>query len=259
MGVTPSSPADIFIGAPGQVVWGGRELGATTGAVTVRIRPDAIFTPQVNGIPGLLAMTDYLTSETVEAEFTLLEMSKTNLLSVLAGSTENPADVIKRTGTRRYPTSMYKDLMIVFKGLDTAQLVINMPQTTCTSGLEFSGADDAAVSPTLIFSGRYKLGSDFWTVVRKANTGLEFVGGIPATGRSDPNGTVVTAYVRAVSIHGRAVTYTFAGLPTGLTGNTATGDITGTIASTLGPKAVTVTANDGLSTAKVLNFTWTVT
>jgi hypothetical protein len=259
MGVTPSSPSDIFIGAPAQVLWGGRELGATTGTVTVRIRPENIFTPQVNGIPGLLAMTDYLTAEVVEAEFTLLEMSKANLLAVLAGSTENPADVIKRVSTRRYPSSMSRDLMIVLKGLDPALLTINMPQTTCTSGLEFSGADDAAVSPTLTFSGRYKLGSDFWSVVRKAVVGIEFMAGIPATGRSDPNGTVVTQYVRAVSILGRPITYTFAGLPTGLTGNTATGDITGTIASTLGAKAVTVTANDGVSVAKVLNFTWTVT
>jgi hypothetical protein len=257
MGVTTTSPSEIFIGAPGQLLWGGKDLGATTGPITVRIRPEAITTPQINGIPGLLAMTDYLTSERVELEATLLEMSQQTLLAALAGSVIN-SSVATRTGNRRYPTTMYKDLSLVIQGLDTAVLVVNMPNATCTSGLEFSGADDAAVAPTLMFEGRYRFGQDFWSIIRKAMTGIEYISGIPSTGRSDAVGTVVAAYVRAISTLALPITYAFVGLPTGLTGNTATGDITGTISGTAGPKAVTVTATDGVSTPKVLNFTWTV-
>ncbi|HWO50361.1 MAG TPA: hypothetical protein VNN23_02095, partial [Ornithinibacter sp.] len=67
MGVTVNSPKEIFIGAPGVVKFRTVDLGATTGGITIRIRP-TIFTPQLNGIPGLLAMTDYLQTEEVEVE-----------------------------------------------------------------------------------------------------------------------------------------------------------------------------------------------
>ena len=256
MGVTVGSPSEIFIGAPGTVQFGGRELGATTGAVTVRIRP-TVYTPQVNGIPGMLAKTDYLQTEEVEVEFSLLEMSKANLLSVLAGSVEAPANVVSRSGVRRYPSVMYADLVLALQGLDDSMLVLGFPNATCTSGLEFSSADDSPVAPTLIFGGRYKGGEDFWRIIRKDFTGIQYIFGM--ANRTDPIGTVVKRYVRALSAAGLPVTYAFAGLPTGLTGNTATGSITGTIGGTAQAFAVTITATDGVSTPVVNSFTWTTT
>jgi len=152
MGVTVNSPKEIFIGAPGVVKFRTVDLGATTGGITVRIRP-TIFTPQLNGIPGMLAMTDYLQTEEVEVELSLAELSQANLLAVLAGSTAN-ANVITRTGNRRYPSSMYGPFQIQWAGLDSNTLEFNMALATCISGLELTAADDAAAAPTVIFAGR---------------------------------------------------------------------------------------------------------
>ena len=167
MGVTVNSPKEIFIGAPGVVQFRTVDLGATTGGITVRIRP-TIFTPQLNGIPGMLAMTDYLQTEEVEVELSLAELSQATLLAVLAGS-EAAANVITRTGIRRYPSAMYGPFHIEWEGLDGEILEFDMAMATCTSGLELTASDDAAAAPTVIFAGRVDPANpldSIWSITR---------------------------------------------------------------------------------------------
>jgi hypothetical protein len=152
MGVTVNSPKEIFIGAPGTVKFRTVDLGATTGGITVRVRP-TIFTPQLNGIPGMLAMTDYLQTEEVEVELSLAELSQATLLAVLAGSSLS-GSTITRTGNRRYPSTMYGAFQIIWQGLDTNTLQFDMAMATCISGLEITASDDSAAAPTVIFAGR---------------------------------------------------------------------------------------------------------
>ena len=152
MGVTVDSPKEIFIGAPATVKFRTVDLGATSEGITIRITP-TIFTPQLNGIPGMLAQTDYLQTEEVEVEVTLAELSVANLLAILAGSTE-AAGVITRTTGRRYPSAMYGPLELTMEGLDGEDFKFEMAMATPTSGLEVTAGDDTAAAPTVVFAGR---------------------------------------------------------------------------------------------------------
>jgi hypothetical protein len=169
MGVTVNSPQEIFIGAPGTVKFRTVDLGATTEGIVIRITP-TIFTPQLNGIPGMLAQTDYLQTEDVEVEVTLAELSKANVLAVLAGS-EAVGDVVTRTAGRRYPSTMYGPFELTLEGLDGETFKFEMLQATPTSGLEFTAGDDVAAAPTVVFSGRVDPATpttSIWKITRTA-------------------------------------------------------------------------------------------
>jgi hypothetical protein len=74
-------------------------------------------------------------------------------------------------------------------------------------------------------------------------------------------GSAVSLPIQASDPDHDSLTYTASGLPSGLSINTTTGIISGTIASTAGsdtPYSVTVTASDGTHTASA-TFNWTVT
>ncbi len=81
----------------------------------------------------------------------------------------------------------------------------------------------------------------------------------PGTQTSN-EGDTVSVTIAATDADGDTLTFSATGLPTGLTINTATGAITGTIAAgaaTGSPYAVTVTVGDGTTTIPVA-FTWNV-
>ena len=260
MGVTTGSPSEIFIGAPGQVKFGGSDIGATTEGITVRIVPSAITTPQINGVPGLLAKTDYTTTEECSVEVTMLELSKANLRRILAGSTESPTNVITRLGKRRYPSSMYSDLVIALAGLDDARLVFIFPNVTPTSGLEVTAGDDQAAAPSVTFEGRYRAGSDYWRIVRKdvTTTDLEWVAPSPfPSALSLKVGVPATVGFRAVQWDGKPVVYGMTPVPAGMVFDNATGTLSGTPTTAGGPTACTVTANDASAPvlSNVVNIT----
>ena len=248
MGVSTASPQQVFIGAPGIVLFGGVDIGATTEGITVRIIPDPIFTPQVNGIPGMLAQTDYLQAETVEVEVTMLELSKKNLLNILAGSAESPANVFTRTGIRRYPSVMYRDLVIALSGLDDERLVFDFPNVTPTSGLEVSASDDQAAAPAVTFQGRYRFGYPFWRIIRQTTAAdLVWVTALPTTIQLKQNQPFSFGF-RAVNYDGKPVTYALTAIPAGMTLNTATGNLTGTPTAIEAPETSVLTAADGTTT-----------
>ena len=80
--------------------------------------------------------------------------------------------------------------------------------------------------------------------------------------RTDPEGAAITLDAGATDLDGDPLTYAATNLPTGLTINTATGLITGTIGSTAAagsPYSVSVTVRDGATVDATDTFTWTVT
>jgi hypothetical protein len=262
MGVTGTSPANVFIGAPGRILFRGIDVGATTEGVTIRIMPDPVFTPQINGVPGLLAQTDYLQAERMEVEVTMLELSVQNIKAIIAGAEETVPDngILTRVGKRRYPTSMYGDLLIDMRGLDTAELVLYFPNVTPTSGLEVTAGDDTAAAPTVTFEGRYKGTGAQWAIHRTAWGVPNFyvVAGLPAS-ISTPEDVPYSISVRAIAKNGNTVTYTATGLPAGMAIDTDTGDITGTPTTPGGPDLVTVTLHAAGHANMDITTNWTVT
>ncbi len=76
--------------------------------------------------------------------------------------------------------------------------------------------------------------------------------------RTDNVGQVISLQIQATDLDNNTLTYSATGLPTGLTINTTTGLISGTLSSVNGsPFQVTVSANDGFDSGSV-TFVWTV-
>ena len=80
--------------------------------------------------------------------------------------------------------------------------------------------------------------------------------------RTDPEGAVINLDAGATDLDGDPLTYAATGLPAGLSINTSTGLITGTISSTAAassPYSVSITVRDGATVDATDTFTWTVT
>lgn len=86
MGFTSASPANIVIGAPGVLLLGGTDIGATTGAITYRV-VQKLYAPQINGVVGTLGGTDFVQSEMGELEVAAPEMSAAVMAAQVPGST----------------------------------------------------------------------------------------------------------------------------------------------------------------------------
>jgi hypothetical protein len=77
--------------------------------------------------------------------------------------------------------------------------------------------------------------------------------------QAHPVGSVISLQVQASDVEGQPLTYSATGLPPGLSLNSSTGLISGTIAAgALGTYPVSVSVFDGISTT-IKDFTWTVT
>jgi hypothetical protein len=110
--------------------------------------------------------------------------------------------------------------------------------------------DGAAVDATDVFT---------WTVT---NTNREPAFAQNLLDRSDPEGTIAFVAAGATDADGDALTYAATGLPPGLSMNTLTGAITGTIsagAAANSPYDVSVTVRDGAAIDATDSFGWTVT
>ncbi len=80
--------------------------------------------------------------------------------------------------------------------------------------------------------------------------------------RTDPEGTVINLDAGATDLDGDVLTYAATNLPPGLSINTGTGLVTGTINSTAAagsPYSVSITVRDGPTVDATDTFTWTVT
>jgi hypothetical protein len=128
--------------------------------------------------------------------------------------------------------------------------------TGLISGTIALGADSSspyAVTVTATDSAGYSSSQTFnWTIahVSLVNPGQQ----------DSVDGQAVSLQLQGTDADGDTISYTASGLPTGLSINTSTGLISGTIASNAdmnGPYNVTVTASDGTNTT-TQTFLWTV-
>jgi hypothetical protein len=140
--------------------------------------------------------------------------------------------------------------------------------TSLPSGLSInssSGLISGNIAPTADASGPYTVtvtaigggASNSQTFSWNVNNPVSIS---PVFDQSNALGDVVSVPVSATTATGDALTYSAAGLPPGVSINSTTGVITGTIANSASittPYNVTVTVNDGAISANA-NFVWTV-
>ncbi len=141
-----------------------------------------------------------------------------------------------------------------------AGLSIDTGTGLITGTIAFTAAPGPyAVSITVQDGGTVDATDTFsWTVT---NTNREPTFDQDVGNRTDAENAVISLDAGATDLDGDALTYAATNLPAGLSINTTTGLITGTIAFTAapGPYAVSVTVRDGSTVDATDTFTWTVT
>lgn len=86
MGATSATPANIVIGAPGVLLLGTTDVGATTGPITYRVT-QKLYAPKINGLVATLAGTDFVTEEMAQLDVAAPEMSAAVMAAQVPGST----------------------------------------------------------------------------------------------------------------------------------------------------------------------------
>lgn len=173
MGVTADTPVNIVIGA-GDVYIDGEIVGATMENNVFRVVRE-YFQPDLNGVPGPLEGTDYISSETAELEVTLPELSGDILELIIPNSTSTPSGgdiTIASSGVRRVSSASYREVELRVPGLDAIEFRFRLHRAVVTGNVEFEAADDGALAPRITFQGRWAAGdadSSPWEIVRLVN------------------------------------------------------------------------------------------
>lgn len=172
MGVTADTPVNIVVGA-GDVYLDGDLIGATMENNVFRVVRE-YFVPNLNGVPGPLVGTDYITNETAEMECTIPELSADILEILLPNS--NAADsggdkIISSTGVRRISTDSYHDVELRVPGLDNLEFRFRLHNAMVTGNVEFTAADDGVLAPRMTWQARWPAGTTDspWEILRLLN------------------------------------------------------------------------------------------
>ncbi len=139
-------------------------------------------------------------------------------------------------------------------------VVINADGTiTFTPNPDFNGATTITYS---ISDGNGGVALAVVNVTVTATNDAPTAGQLPPRSNLDSAAVDVPTAGNFADLDGNALSFSATGLPSGLTINTVTGVISGTIAGNAsqgGPYSVTVTANDGNGGSAASTFVWTVT
>lgn len=157
MGVTASTPANLVVGA-GDLFVDDVEQGATADENTFTVNQEIFEPDNINGVPGMLVGTQYKRREEAVLASTLPEISAGTLALLWAGS-ESEVDGDETTidwdGTRRLPTSAFKDYKIRIPGLDGKTFDFLADNAINQGNIEYSGADDNIMLPRGEFHSKW--------------------------------------------------------------------------------------------------------
>lgn len=227
----------------------GLTMNSKTGEITGTIATtDASTTPYTVTV----SVTDGLQTGTATFKWTV---NPVVTVTPPANQTDTEGDTV--SGVTVTATDA-KDKTLTYSAQDLpAGLSINS-STGAITGTIAAGAGSATPYTVTVTAsdGTYSGSATFtWTV----NPAITIT---PPTAQTDLQGTVVSGVdVTATDFYNKTLSYTATNLPSGLTINSSTGVISGTIAdnaATSTPYTVTVTASDGTYSSSA-TFTWTVT
>ncbi len=238
-------PAGLSISATTGLITGTIDLTAAAGspyAVSITVRDGAT-------VDATDTFQWTVTNVNREPTFDQNVPDQTNaegaVISLDAGATDLDGDPLTYAATG-LPTGLSINTST---GLITGTIAF-----TAASGSPFSVSVTVRDGPTVDATDTFQ-----WTVTN-VNREPTFDQDLPS--RTDPEGTVVNLDAGATDPDADALTYAATNLPPGLSINTSTGLITGTIdftAAASSPYAVSVTVRDGATVDATDTFTWTVT
>jgi hypothetical protein len=154
--ITTDTPANLSIGA-GNVYRNHASLGASVGANAFRIERE-LFTPQLNGIKGMLQGTDYIRRSEGVLETSFPEVSASSLAAGWPGSrsaTGAGVTTIDEDNTRRIPITDYADWELQVERLGGGEFQFEVDGAIQTSNFEGEASDDGLFLPRYILRSRW--------------------------------------------------------------------------------------------------------
>ncbi|HEY6568546.1 MAG TPA: hypothetical protein VI341_13605 [Actinomycetota bacterium] len=144
MPVTAATPANLLVGA-GDVYVDGAVLGASIDDNAFRIERD-YFTPELNGVKGMLRGTTYIDRSEAVLECSIPEISATIMESLWPGS-EEAGGTITEDGTRRLPSTAYHDWALQAEGIDGKWFTFEADGGLNLANLEMTLGDSSVAAP----------------------------------------------------------------------------------------------------------------
>lgn len=158
MAATASTPANLVIGA-GNVYRNLVDVGVTADDNVFRIEEERFEPDNLNGLPGMLVDTMYVTNSEGILEVGIPELSADRLADIWPGSRSDVdidgVTIIDRDGNaRRVPSSAYADYRLRVKG-QTRSYSFEADNAINLGNAEFSLQDAGMVAPRLELHSRY--------------------------------------------------------------------------------------------------------
>jgi len=155
MPVTTDTPTNLVVGA-GEVYRNQDSLGASVDDNAYRIERE-LFTPDLNGLKGMLLGTDYIIRSEGVLETSFPEVSTTVLAAGFPGSTvvTGPPAVIDEDNTRRIPTTDYADWELQVERLGGGEFQFEVDNAINTGNYEGTMTDDGLFAPRYVLRSRW--------------------------------------------------------------------------------------------------------
>ena len=146
-GVTADTPTNLVVGA-GLVYCDHAIFGASVDNNVFRIERE-LFTPELNGVKGVLLGTDYIKKSNGVVETTIPEVSAAVLAKGWPGSRSSGTStvVIDEDDTRRVPTSDYHDWKLQVERLNGGAFDFEVDNAINRGNIEGELRDDGLFAP----------------------------------------------------------------------------------------------------------------
>lgn len=149
MGATAQTPANLVIGA-GDVTADAVDVGVTADDNTFTIEEEIFEPDNLNGVPGMLVGTQYKIRGEGILACTMPEVNATVIGHLWPGSrsaTVGDTTTLDWDGTRRIPTSAFRDMVLTVPGLDGKEFTFEADDAINQGSLEFAGQNAGLMSP----------------------------------------------------------------------------------------------------------------
>lgn len=160
-GITSDTPISLAIGA-GVFLRDHAFIGPTVDNNLFAVDRE-IFTPQLNGIKGMLMSTDYIVRSEARIEATVPQVNADVLSSSIPGSTVDTGTpgmtVISEDDERRLDDNDYHDYELDLERPNGGQFQFEVDNAIQTSGFEGELTDDGLFAPRLVMAARWAAGA----------------------------------------------------------------------------------------------------
>jgi hypothetical protein len=156
MGATAATPANLVIGA-GDLTADSTDVGVTADDNTFTIEEEIFEPDNLNGVPGMLVGTQYKIRGEGMLACSMPEIDATRIGYLWPGSQSTGSSPVQLDwdGTRRIPTSAFKDYVLTVPGLDGKSFTFEVDDAINQGSLEFAGQNAGLMAPRGEFHSKW--------------------------------------------------------------------------------------------------------